>query len=127
MIRVPAVLVGLVCACVLAICAFWAAQVQHDGRMLAASLPLITWLAGFIGSRWSLRPAPIPGLAIGVLALAIRAGLGIGVHDDMLFYIEPTVALLELIAAISGGVVGTLLARRASPKLAPKADWGTFS
>ena len=123
MIRVPAVLVGLICAYGLAIVAVIAARLLSDDRLLIAALPIIAGFGGFIDGRWSGRPAPVPGLAVGILILAARMGLGLGMHDDLAFYIDPIVAMLELIAAVTGGLMGTIIVRRQTQQYAPKPEY----
>jgi len=112
MVRVPAVLVGLIVAYGLAAAIFAIAGVLQDSRVLVVALPLISWAGGFVAGRLAQRPAPVPGMAIGVMALALRAGIGLGGFNDMLLLIDPAVALLELIAAITGGLMGTMIVRQ---------------
>lgn len=126
MIRVPAVLVGLMCAYGLSAVAFMLAMIVGDGRALIVLLPVIASIGGFIDGRWSVQPSPVPGLAIGILILAARLGLGLGMHDNLLQYIDPIVAMLELIAAVTGGLMGTVVTRRLTQQHAPKAGYNAL-
>lgn len=126
MIRVPSTLVGLVTAYTLAVLAFLAANTFGNEQVLVACLPLIAGVGGFISARWADKPAPIPGLAIGVLILAARIGISLGLHDTMFDYLNPIVALLELIAAVTGGLMGTVVMRRLVQQPLPKPDFGTL-
>ena len=112
MVRVPAVLIGLIVAYGLGAVSFVIAGMLQDSRVLVVALPLIAWAGGFVAGRFAQRPAPVPGMAIGLMVLALRAGIGLGGFNDILLLINPAVALLELIAAITGGLMGTMLMRR---------------
>ena len=123
MIRVPAVLVGVICAGVLTALAFLVAARLGDRQMLVVALPMIASAGGFIAGRWAARPAPVPGLAVAMIMLAVRLGLGLGLYDTLFGLVDPGVALLELIAAITGGLMGTMIVRRLTHQPAPKPDF----
>lgn len=114
MVRIPTVVVALAVALACAAVSFWVALWASETRVLVALLPVVSGLSGFIAARGADRPAPVPGVAVGLLALAVRAGLGLGLFGNLFVLVAPQVALLELIAAITGGLLGTLLARRSA-------------
>lgn len=123
MIRVPAVLVGVVCAGVLTILAFLVATWLGNRQMLVIALPMIAGTGGFIAGRWAAKPAPVPGLAVAIITLAVRLGLGLSLYDALFGLVDPGVALLELIAAITGGLMGTMIVRRLAQQPAPEPDF----
>lgn len=123
MIRVPAVLVGAVCAGVLTILAFLVATWLGNRQILVVALPMIASAGGFIAGRWAAKPAPVPGLAVAIIMLAVRLGLGLGLYDALFGLVDPGVALLELIAAITGGLMGTMIVRRLAQQPAPEPDF----
>jgi hypothetical protein len=89
------------------------------GWLVFASVPLALlplWAAagGFVAGRWGAWPAPVPGFTVGVLVVATQIGLATWQMYDLRAYIEPSLLLLQVIAAITGGMSGTLQARRAS-------------
>lgn len=114
MVRVPALLIALVLAVALATAAFTLAFRLGDGRVLIVLLPVIAALSGFVAGRWASRPSPVPGATVGVIAIAARLGLGWGMGRGLLLFVRPDLAVLELLAAVAGGLAGALLARRAS-------------
>jgi hypothetical protein len=128
MVRIPATLVGLALALALCIGTFELAEWSGLWQLPIALLPLCTALGGFVASRWALRPPPVPGFAVGVLVVAVEVGLGMGQDSRFLAYVDLGLALLQVIAAISGGMVGTLLARRtlrSDPQ--PEAEYTALS
>ena len=86
-----------------------------------ALLPLWAATAGFVAGRWGAWPAQVPGFAVGLLIVATQIGLAAGYLPELREYMDPSLTLLQIIAAITGGLIGTLLARRASqPKAQPE-------
>jgi hypothetical protein len=83
-------------------------------RVPLGLLPLWAAAGGFVAGRWGAWPAPVPGFTVGLLVVATQIGLATGRLPDLRLYIEPGMMLLQIIAAITGGMLGTLLARRAS-------------
>jgi hypothetical protein len=81
--------------------------------LLIVLLPINAAVGGVIGGRWAMRPAPAPGFAIGLLSVAVQMGLGMRAGGSILTFITIDEALLQIIAAITGGLIGTVLARRA--------------
>ena len=69
---------------------------------------------GFVAGRWGAWPALVPGFAVGLLVVATQIGLATGYLPELRAYIDPSLMLLQVIAAICGGIIGTLQARRAS-------------
>ena len=113
-VRIPATLVALALALALDAGTFMLA-----GRLVFTNVPIVLlplWAAagGFVAGRWGAWPAPVPGFAIELLIVATQIGLVIGYLPDLRAFIELSVILLQVIAAITGGLIGTLLARRAS-------------
>jgi len=51
---------------------------------------------------------------VGLLVVATQIGLATGQVYELRAYMEPSLLLLQVIAAITGGMVGALLARRAN-------------
>lgn len=124
MVRIPATLVGLALALALGIGTFELAEWSGLWQLSIPLLPLCTALGGFVAGRWALRPPPVPGVAIGVLVVAVEIGMGMGQNAGMLPFVEPGLALLQVIAAITGGMVGTLMARRTlQPDPRPEAEY----
>jgi uncharacterized membrane protein YfcA len=70
----------------------------------------------------------VPGFAVGLLVVATQIGLSTGHLAELRAYIEPHLLLLQVIAAITGGMIGTLLARRASqPEARAKSEYTALS
>src|SRR3954451_21420145 len=112
-VRIPATLVALALALALD-----AGTYRLTGTLVFATVPLALlplWAAvgGFVAGRWGAWPAPVPGFAVGLMIVATQLGLAIGQLSELRIYIEPSLMLLQLIAAITGGMIGTLQARRA--------------
>src|SRR5512145_1844311 len=72
-------------------------------------LPLWTAIGGFVATRWALHPPQVPGLTVGLISIAVQIGLGLGIGNIILRIVEPRLIMLELLAALSGGLVGSLL------------------
>jgi len=88
-----------------------------------ALLPLWAAAGGFVAGRWGAWPAPVPGFMVGLLVVATQIGLATGQLPELRGYIEPSLLLLQVIAAITGGMIGTLLARRVGqtePRVEPE-------
>jgi hypothetical protein len=112
-VRIPAILVALALALALDAGTFALASAPVFSAAPIALLPLWAMAGGFMAGRWGLRPAPVPGFAVGLLLTATQIGLASGYVPELRAYIEPGLTLLQIIAAITGGLIGTLLARRA--------------
>ena len=113
-VRIPATLVALALALALNAGTFMLTGTLFFASVLIALLPLWAAVGGFVAGRWGAWPAPVPGFAVGLLIVATQIGLAIGHLLELRAYIEPSLMLLQVIAAITGGMIGTLLARRAS-------------
>jgi hypothetical protein len=66
-----------------------------------------------LAARWSNGVPLLPGFAVGLLTIATRIGLALGLGLDLLAFTPPALALLELLAAQVGAMLGTIGARRA--------------
>ena len=113
-VRIPATLVALTLALALD-----AGTYMLTGTLVFASMPIALlplWIAagGFVAGRWGAWPAPVPGFTVGLMVVATQIGLATGQLPELRAYTEPRLILLQIIAAITGGMIGTLLARRAS-------------
>ena len=102
-VRIPATLVALALALALDVGTFMLA-----GRLVFTNVPIVLlplWAAagGFVAARWGAWPAPVPGFAIGLLIVATQIGLIGGYLPNLRGYIEPSMILLQVIAAITGG------------------------
>src|SRR4051794_2192268 len=113
-VRIPATLVALALALVLNAGTFMLAGAQVFADVPIALLPLWAGAAGFVAGRWGAWPAPVPGFAVGLLIVATQIGLALGQLPELRAYIDPSLTLLQVIAAITGGMIGALQARRAS-------------
>jgi hypothetical protein len=113
-VRIPATLAALALALALDAGTLILAGTLVFARVLIALLPLWAAAGGFVVGRWGARPAPVPGFAVGLLIVATQIGLATGPLPELRAYIEPSQLLLQVIAAITGGMIGTLQARRAS-------------
>jgi len=127
-VRIPATLVAL--ALVLALDAgTW----MFTGTLVFARVPLgllPLWAAagGFVAGRWGAWPALVPGFAVGLLVIATQIGLATGYLPQLRVYIDPGLMLLQVIAAITGGMIGMLQARRASqPKTRVEPEYTALS
>jgi hypothetical protein len=121
-IRIPVALVGLALALALGALATLAARALARPELGPALLPLCAAFGGYVAGRCSLRLPQVPGFSVGLLAVAVRMGLALGMGLDLLAFVMPIGALLEIIAAITGGMIGALAARRAAqmqPDLTP--------
>ena len=120
-VRIPATLVALALALALNAGTFMLANSPAFVVISIALLPLWAAAAGFVAGRWGAWPAQVPGFAVGLLIVATQIGLAAGYLPELREYIDPSLTLLQIIAAITGGLIGTLLARRANqPKAQPK-------
>ena len=113
-VRIPATLVALALALALNMGTFLMAHTLAFTNISIALLPLWAAAGGFVAGRWGAWPAPVPGFAVGLLIVATQIGLAAGYLPELRGYIEPGLTLLQIIAAITGGMIGTLLARRAA-------------
>jgi hypothetical protein len=112
-VRIPATLVALALALALNAGTFVLARSLAFVNISIALLPLWAAAGGFVAGRWGAWPAPVPGFAVGLLIVATQIGLAAGYLPELRGYLEPGLSLLQTIAAITGGMIGTLLARRA--------------
>jgi hypothetical protein len=113
-VRIPATLVALAFVLALDAGTFLLARMPAFADAPIALVPLWAAAGGFVASRWGLRPPPVPGFAVGLLVVATQIGLASGYAPELRAYLEPGLTLLQVIAAITGGLIGTLLARRAN-------------
>ena len=127
MIRVPAPLVGLALALVLGALTFLLARLAGRADLPTILLPACSAAGGFVAGRWANRPAVVPGFSVGLLAVAVRLGLGLGLGLGMTAFVSPSLALLEIVAAITGGMAGMLAARRAEPHQRTKPEYTPLS
>lgn len=114
MMRIPAALFGLGLALVLGALAWLGGRTLGRPELAPALLPLCAALGGYVAGRWEERTPQVPGFSVGLLAVAVRMGLALGLGLDLLAFVLPTGALLEVIAATTGGMLGALGARRAA-------------
>jgi hypothetical protein len=127
-VRIPATLVALALVLVLNAGTFMLAGMFVFANVLLALLPLWAAAGGFVAGRWGAWPAPVPGFAVGLLVVATQIGLATGYRPELRAYIEPSLMLLQIIAAITGGMIGTLQARRASqPQARAESEFATLS
>jgi uncharacterized membrane protein YfcA len=123
-VRIPSTLVALALALALNMGTFLMAYTLAFTDISIALLPLWAAAGGFVAARWGARPAPVPGFAVGLLIVATQIGLAAGYLPELRGYIEPGLTLLQIIAAITGGMIGTLLARRAAqPDVQAEAEF----
>ena len=113
-VRIPATVVALALALALDAGTWMLTGTFVFARAPLALLPLWASVGGFVAGRWGAWPAPVPGFAVGLLVVATQIGLATGYLPDLRAYIEPSLMILQVIAAITGGMIGTLQARRAS-------------
>jgi hypothetical protein len=123
MVRIPAILVGLAFALGLGCATFMLSWRFAIPQLPTALLPVWTALGGMVAGRWAQRPPPVPGFAIGLLVVAVEIGVGLGLAGNLLLFVDPRLALLQVIAAISGGMLGTLLARRLEQEPQPQPEY----
>lgn len=127
-VRIPATLVGLALALALNAGTFLLMRMLWPTDLAIALLPLWAGCGGFVAGRWSSRPAPVPGFAVGLIVLATQIGLAAGYLPELGVYIEPGLTLLQVIAAITGGLIGTLRARRvAEPEARAEPEFPALS
>jgi hypothetical protein len=127
MVRIPATLVGLVAALALSAGTFALAELADLARLPIALLPLWAGLGGLIAGRWQLRTPPVPGFDIGMLLVASQIGAALGAYPDIGAFIQPQLLIIQVIAAISGGMIGTLLARRAGQVGRPEPEYTSLA
>jgi hypothetical protein len=118
-VRIPATLVALALALALDAGTFMLTGTLVFARLPIGLLPLWAAAGGFVSGRWGAWPAPVPGFTVGLLVVATQIGLAVGYLPELRAHIEPSLILLQVIAAITGGMIGTLQARRASQPDAP--------
>lgn len=84
------------------------------GGLLVALLPLCAALGGYVSGRWTGEPQRAPGLEIGLLLFAAELGLGWGFYHDLFALTSPGLALIQGVAAVTGGLMGMVHARRST-------------
>jgi hypothetical protein len=127
-VRIPATLVALALALALDAGTFMLTGSLVFTSVPIALLPLWAAAGGFVAGRWGAWPAPVPGFTVGLMVVATQIGLATGQLLELHTYIEPSLILLQIIAAITGGMIGTLLARRASlPKTRAETEFTPLS
>ena len=114
-VRIPATLMALTLALALDAGTWMFTGTLVFARMPIGLLPLWAAAGGFVAGRWGAWPALVPGFAVGLLVVATQIGLATGYLPELRAYIDPSLMLLQVIAAITGGMIGTLQARRANP------------
>jgi mannose/fructose/N-acetylgalactosamine-specific phosphotransferase system component IIC len=124
-VRIPATLVAI--AYGLALDAATLLMAQRLGLELApiALLPLWALLAGIIAGRWARPPAPLPGLAVGLHLGAVQIGLAFGAVPSLRPLADTSLVMIQVMSAMSGGLIGTILARRASQQ--PEIEYSPLS
>ena len=113
-VRIPATLVALALALALNAGTFMLEGTDVFAHVPLGLLPLWAAAGGFVAGRWGAWAAPVPGFTVGLLVVATQIGLATGSIHELRAYIEPNLLLLQVIAAITGGMIGTLQARRAT-------------
>lgn len=114
MIQVSAGMMGVLLALALAVLCFLLLGGVAGGYLLVALLPFCAGLGGYVSGRWSGLPQRVPGLEIGLLLFAAELGLGWGYYHDLFALVHPGLALLQGIAAVTGGLMGMVYARRST-------------
>jgi hypothetical protein len=123
MVRIPSAIVGVTLALALGLLVFLAARLLRYTELVTLLLPVCSAAGGFVAARWADGTPLLPGLSVGLIAVAARVGLGLGLGVGMLAFVHPGLALLEVLAAMTGGLLGALVARRAEeprPKTRPE-------
>ena len=118
-VRIPAVVVALALALALDAGTFALAVGLNAAAVAIVLLPLCASAGGFVAARWASRAAPAPGLAVGVLLVACQLGAAFGPYPAIQPLLDPRLLLLQLIAALGGGLVGMVLVRRAAGSAQP--------
>jgi hypothetical protein len=124
-VRIPATLVAIGYGLALDAATLLTAQRLGLDLVPIALLPFWALLAGMIAGRWSLPPAPLPGLAVGLHLGAVQIGLAFGVAPSLRPLADVSLVMLQVMAAMSGGLIGTILARHASQQ--PGIEYTTIS
>ena len=127
-VRIPATMVALALVLALDAGSWMLTGTFALARSPLALLPLWAAVGGFVAGRWGAWPAPVPGFTVGLLVVATQIGLAIGYLPGLRSLIEPSLLLLQVIAAITGGMIGTLQSRRAAqPKVRVEPEYTAFS
>jgi hypothetical protein len=121
LVRIPATLVALALGLALDGGTFALSRRLALDLAPIALLPLWALLAGLVAGRWALRPPPVPGLAVGLLLGAVQIGLAFGAVPAIRPYAEASLVMFQVMAAMSGGLAGLVVARRASQ---PRPEFG---
>ncbi|HNP85469.1 MAG TPA: hypothetical protein PKK78_04975 [Kouleothrix sp.] len=127
MVRIPAVLVAVVGGLVLDVATFGLALYTNLVAVPIVLLPLWAACAGCVATRWAVRTPPAPGLAAGVLLVACQVGAALGPYQVIQPYLDLRVLLLQLIAALSGGLIGMVLVRRSAGVARPAPTFTPLS
>jgi hypothetical protein len=123
MVRIPATLVALAAALALSAGTFALAELTQLAQLPIALLPIWAGLGGLIAGRWQLRTPPVPGFDVGMLLVASQIGAALGAYPEIGAFIRPQLLIIQVIAAISGGMVGTVMARRAGQVAQPEPEY----
>lgn len=118
-VRIPAVVVALALGLALDAGTFALAVTLNTAAVAIVLLPLWAALGGTVAARWAGRTAPAPGLAVGVMLVACQLGAAFGPYPAIQPLIDPRLLLLQLIAALGGGMIGMVLVRRAAGSAQP--------
>jgi len=102
---------------------FVLAQASMLAQLPIALLPLWASAGGLIVGRWGKRTPPVPGFAVGLLLVACQIGATFGVYPQIRAFMSPRLVLIQVIAAIGGGMTGTLLARRVNQTVPPEREY----
>lgn len=111
-VRIPTTLVALALSLALDAGVFALAQQLALDDAPIALLPLCALAGGFVSGRWAPRPAPVPGLSVGLMLAAVQIGLAFGYLPVLRAHVAPSPIMLQIMAAMCGGLCGTILARR---------------
>jgi hypothetical protein len=113
-VRIPMALLALGLALALDAGTFALAHSVLSDQAPIALLPLWALVAGWLAARWEPRPVPVPGLAVGLLLGAVQIGLAFGAMPQLRAYADAGLIMIQVAAAMSGGLIGAIAARRAS-------------
>jgi hypothetical protein len=127
MIRIPTVIVALCVGQMLAALAGLLALVLAHVWPLIVFLPLIAGISGFISARYSQEQAMVPGFAVGLIGLAVHVGLGLGGGVPSLAGLLIQIAPCELLAAIAGGLIGSIKWKQQGQRLLTRSDLQTLA
>jgi hypothetical protein len=113
-VRIPMALLALALALGLDAGTFALTYRGVSDQAPIALLPLWALVAGWIAARWESRAVPVPGLSVGLLIGAVQIGLAFGAMPQLRAYADAGLIMIQVAAAMSGGLIGTIAARRAT-------------